>query len=127
MASHRGTGADPRHLIHDIGGLLAATRAGAQLTIVCANNGGGNIFDFLPLAEHGAGETFEEHVITPSGIDLAKLADLAGLKHRTASTPDEVRAAAAEPGLVEIRTDRAENVRLRRDLQARIDERLSRR
>ena len=35
-------------LIHDIGGLLAARRAGADLTIVCANNGGGGIFDFLP-------------------------------------------------------------------------------
>ena len=37
---------------------------------MCANNGGGGIFDFLPLADHGAGPTFEEHVITPSGVDL---------------------------------------------------------
>jgi 2-succinyl-5-enolpyruvyl-6-hydroxy-3-cyclohexene-1-carboxylate synthase len=109
-------------LIHDVGGLLAATRAGAQLTVVCVNNGGGGIFDFLPLAEHGAGATFEEHVITPSGVDLAKLADLAGMEHRTASTPDEVRAAAAEPGLVEVRTDRAENVRRHRELYARVAE-----
>jgi 2-succinyl-5-enolpyruvyl-6-hydroxy-3-cyclohexene-1-carboxylate synthase len=111
-------------LLHDISGLVAASRAGAELTIVCANNGGGGIFDFLPLAEHGAGATFEEHVITPSGVDLEKLASLAGLEHRTASTPDEVRAAAAEPGLVEVRTDRAENVRLHRELQARVAERL---
>ena len=113
-------------LAHDAGGLLAARRAGADLTIVCANNGGGAIFDFLPLAEHGAGETFERHVITPSGIDLAKLADLAGMEHRTAATPDEVRAAAAEPGLVEVRTDRAENVRLHRELNARVAEELRR-
>ena len=112
-------------LLHDIGGLLAARRAGAELTIVCANNGGGGIFDFLPLAEHGAGETFEEHVITPSGVDLARVAELAGLEHRTASTPDEVRAAAAEPGLVEVRTDRAENVRLHRELTARVADALS--
>jgi len=107
-------------LLHDIGGLLAATRAGIELTIVCANNGGGNIFDFLPLAEHGAGATFEEHVITPSGVDLAKVAALAGISHRTATTPDEVRAAAEAPGLVEVRTDRADNVRLHRDLYARV-------
>ncbi len=112
-------------LLHDIGGLLAATRAGAELTIVCANNGGGNIFDFLPLAEHGAGDTFEEHVITPSGIDFAQVAALAGLEHRTASTPDEVSAAAAEPGLLEVRTERAANVRQRRDVCARVAERLS--
>ena len=113
-------------LLHDIGGLLAARRAGADLTIVCANNGGGGIFDFLPLAEHGAGETFEEHVITPSAVDLAQVAALAGLEHRMATTPDEVSAAAAEPGLVEVRTDRAENVRLHRELSARVAEELKR-
>jgi 2-succinyl-5-enolpyruvyl-6-hydroxy-3-cyclohexene-1-carboxylate synthase len=87
---------------------------------VCANNGGGNIFDFLPLAQHGAGATFEEHVITPSGVDFAQVAALAGMEHRTAATPDEVRAAAADPGFVEVRTDRADNVRLRRELCAHI-------
>ena len=112
-------------LLHDIGGLLAASRAGAELTIVCANNGGGNIFDFLPLAEHGAGETFEEHVITPSGVDLAQVAALAGMEHRTASTPDEVRAGAADPGLVEVRTDRADNVRAHRELHSRVADRLA--
>jgi 2-succinyl-5-enolpyruvyl-6-hydroxy-3-cyclohexene-1-carboxylate synthase len=112
-------------LIHDIGGLLAASRTGTELTIVCANNGGGNIFDFLPLAEHGAGATFEQHVITPSGVDLAKVAALAGIEHRTATTPDEVQAAAAEPGLVEVRTDRADNVRLHRELYARVASALS--
>jgi len=113
-------------LLHDVGGLLAAARAGAELTIVCANNGGGGIFDFLPLAEHGAGATYEEHVVTPSGVDLRRVAELAGIEHRTASTPDEVRAAAAQPGLVEVRTDRAENVRLHRELYAQVAEGLRR-
>lgn len=107
-------------LLHDIGGLLAASRAGAKLTVICANNGGGGIFDFLPLAAHGAGETFEEHVITPSGLDLEKVADLAGIPYRTASTPKEVRAAALEPGLVEVRTERHDSVRLHREVYARV-------
>jgi 2-succinyl-5-enolpyruvyl-6-hydroxy-3-cyclohexene-1-carboxylate synthase len=107
-------------VLHDIGGVLAASRAGAELTIVCANNGGGNIFDFLPLADHGAGATFEEHVVTPSGVDFARVAALAGMEHRTATTPDEVRAAAAEPGLVEVRTDRATNVSGHRAVYARV-------
>ena len=93
---------------------------------MCANNGGGNIFDFLPLAEHGAGQTFEEHVITPSGVDLAKVAAVAGIEHRVAGTPDEVRASAAAPGLVEVRTDRAQNVQRRREVYARVSERLAR-
>jgi 2-succinyl-5-enolpyruvyl-6-hydroxy-3-cyclohexene-1-carboxylate synthase len=112
-------------LLHDIGGLLAASRAGAQLTIVCANNGGGNIFDFLPLAEHGAGETFEEHVVTPSGVNLAQVAALAGIPHQTVSTPDEIRIAAAEPGLVEVRTDRAANVSRHREIYARVADQLT--
>jgi 2-succinyl-5-enolpyruvyl-6-hydroxy-3-cyclohexene-1-carboxylate synthase len=38
-------------LAHDIGGLLAARRLELDLTIVLVDNGGGGIFDFLPVAE----------------------------------------------------------------------------
>ncbi len=54
-------------LLHDLGGLLAARRAGAELTVVCANNGGGGIFDFLPVAGHADPALYEEHIATPSG------------------------------------------------------------
>ena len=37
-------------LAHDIGGLLAAQRLELKLTIVLLDNGGGGIFDFLPVA-----------------------------------------------------------------------------
>jgi len=37
-------------LAHDIGGLLAARRLGLRLTIVLLDNGGGGIFDFLPVS-----------------------------------------------------------------------------
>jgi 2-succinyl-5-enolpyruvyl-6-hydroxy-3-cyclohexene-1-carboxylate synthase len=37
-------------LAHDIGGLLAAGRLGLKLTIVLLDNGGGGIFDFLPIS-----------------------------------------------------------------------------
>ena len=108
-------------LLHDVGGLLAAARARIPLTVVCANNGGGGIFDFLPVA--GAADTavYEEHIATPTDVDLATLAALAGMEHRLASTAEEVRAAAAAgPGLVEFRTDRAENVRLHREVAQRV-------
>ena len=103
-------------LLHDLGGLLAATRAGAQLTIVCLNNAGGAIFDFLPVAEHADRARYEEHIATPAGTDFGKVASLADLPHSQAATPEEVRAAVAEPGLVEVRTDRASNVALHREL-----------
>src|SRR5207244_655034 len=37
-------------LAHDVGGLLAAQRLELSLTIVLLNNGGGAIFDFLPVS-----------------------------------------------------------------------------
>jgi 2-succinyl-5-enolpyruvyl-6-hydroxy-3-cyclohexene-1-carboxylate synthase len=86
-------------LAHDIGGLLAARRLELPLAIVLLDNGGGGIFDFLPVAEHADPAAYEAHVATPSeGIDLAAL----------------------WPGLREVRTDRRQNVRLHRELVERV-------
>jgi 2-succinyl-5-enolpyruvyl-6-hydroxy-3-cyclohexene-1-carboxylate synthase len=107
-------------LLHDLGGLLAARRAGAELTIVCVNNGGGGIFDFLPVAGAADRELYERHIATPGGVELAAVAELAGLPHSVARTPAEVQTAAAEPGLLEIPTDRAQNLRLHREIWERV-------
>ena len=90
-------------LQHDVGGLLAARRAGVDLTIVCLNNGGGGIFDFLPVAEHADPAAYETHIATPSA---------------------EVDLAALWPGLKEHRTDRHRNVPLHRELVERVAESL---
>jgi 2-succinyl-5-enolpyruvyl-6-hydroxy-3-cyclohexene-1-carboxylate synthase len=113
-------------LLHDVGGLLAARRAGVELTIVCANNGGGGIFDFLPVAGSADASLYERHVATPSGFeDLSEVAALAGLQHVVASSVAEVSAAvAAGPSLIEVHTDRASNVAEHRDLYARVAEQL---
>ena len=99
-------------LLHDVGGLLAAARAGIPLTVVCANNGGGGIFDFLPVAGAADPAVYEEHIATPSGVDLSALAALAGMSYGLQQAPDG-------PGLYEFRTDRAANVRLHREVVAR--------
>jgi 2-succinyl-5-enolpyruvyl-6-hydroxy-3-cyclohexene-1-carboxylate synthase len=88
-------------LLHDIGGLLAARRAGAELSIVCLDNGGGSIFDFLPVAEAADPELYERHIATPAGVDLEQLAALAG-------------------DLRIVKTDRAANVRLHRETVERV-------
>src|SRR4051794_12289827 len=88
-------------LLHDIGGLLAARRAGAELTIVCLDNGGGSIFDFLPVAEAADPELYERHIATPAGIDIEQLRPLA-------------------PDLNVVKTDRSTNVRLHRELVERV-------
>ena len=86
-------------LAHDIGGLFAARRASADLRVICLNNGGGGIFDFLPLAEHADSAAYEEHIATPVDVDLGALA----------------------PEVREIRTDRATNVELHRQAVERLE------
>jgi 2-succinyl-5-enolpyruvyl-6-hydroxy-3-cyclohexene-1-carboxylate synthase len=110
-------------LLHDAGGLLAARRAGAldQLTIVCANNGGGGIFDFLPVAGAADPDLYREHILTPADVSLERLAAAAGLPYRLAPSASEV---SVEPGLVEVRTDREQNVSEHRALYARVAEQL---
>ena len=78
-------------LAHDIGGLLAARRLRLKLTIVLLDNGGGGIFDFLPVArasmarrpnprDPGADDDiYTRHVATPTGLDFAAAAGLYGL------------------------------------------------
>jgi 2-succinyl-5-enolpyruvyl-6-hydroxy-3-cyclohexene-1-carboxylate synthase len=85
-------------LLHDVGGLLAARRAGADLTVVCLDNGGGAIFDFLPVAGLADPELYERHIATPAGVDIESLFP-------------EVRL---------VRTDRRRNVRLHRELAERV-------
>ena len=104
-------------LAHDLGGLLAARRLGIDLTIVLVNNDGGGIFHFLPVAQER--DAFEEHVATPHGLDFSHAARLFGLEHRPApDMPAFDAALAAGPGIVEVRTDRAQN----RELHARVAE-----
>jgi 2-succinyl-5-enolpyruvyl-6-hydroxy-3-cyclohexene-1-carboxylate synthase len=113
-------------LLHDVGGLLAARRAGIDLTIVCVNNGGGGIFDFLPVAEHADAATYEAHVATATEIDVPALAALAGIPHCLATTPGELASALASgPGLVEVPADRSESVALSRALTASVRDRLN--
>ena len=103
-------------LAHDIGGLIAARRLGLDLTIVVLNNDGGGIFHFLPVS--GETDAFEEHVATPHGLDFAQAAALYGLDHTRADTLADLAEAITRPGpgIVEVRTDRSENLALHRSL-----------
>jgi 2-succinyl-5-enolpyruvyl-6-hydroxy-3-cyclohexene-1-carboxylate synthase len=103
-------------LLHDQSGFMTAAKYDGDLTFVVVNNDGGGIFSFLPQA--GLPEHFEELFGTPQGIDFAKLAALHDCTHVLATTPDELTTALKPAGiqLVEIRTDRDENVRVHREL-----------
>ena len=107
-------------LLHDLGGLVTARRAGAELAILCVNNEGGGIFDFLPVAEHAEADPYEEHIATPVDFDIAEAAALGGLDHHVATTAGEVRAKLRPGALVEFRISRADSLRRHRELAARV-------
>ena len=81
-----------------------AARAGAELSVVCVNNGGGGIFDFLPVPGHADAADYEEHVATPTGIDLGARgarrpgAPVATTRRGCGGTPGHARGGAHRPG-----------------------------
>jgi 2-succinyl-5-enolpyruvyl-6-hydroxy-3-cyclohexene-1-carboxylate synthase len=112
-------------LAHDVGGLLADRRLGLKLTIVLLNNDGGGIFHFLPVA--GERDAFEDHVATPHGLEFAHAAALYGCAFERPSTIGELRAAVersltdAATTIIEVSTDREQNLALHRRIAAAVD------
>jgi 2-succinyl-5-enolpyruvyl-6-hydroxy-3-cyclohexene-1-carboxylate synthase len=105
-------------LLHDVGGLLAGRRLGIPLVLVVIDNDGGGIFEFLPVGAER--DFFEEHVATPHGVDLSLAAALYGCAHERPADLGEldtaIDAALGRNGttIVEVRTERVENLALHR-------------
>jgi 2-succinyl-5-enolpyruvyl-6-hydroxy-3-cyclohexene-1-carboxylate synthase len=110
-------------LYHDMNGLLAVKRLGVEATIVVFANGGGAIFDFLPIADFPDG--YEELFATPTGLELEKVADLYGLPFTRLEDHGGLGDALARPGLVEVPLDRTRNVELHRRVFALVAEAVS--
>ncbi len=109
-------------LAHDIGGLLAARRTGAKLTVVLIDNDGGGIFNFLAIAGHA--EAFDSYVATPHGLEFRHAAALYGLEHVTATEAGGFKAAlhralaSDSSTIIEVTTDRVANRQLHADIAA---------
>jgi 2-succinyl-5-enolpyruvyl-6-hydroxy-3-cyclohexene-1-carboxylate synthase len=127
-------------LAHDIGGLLAAGRLQLKLTIVLIDNSGGGIFDFLPISQspmalapdlQTEGSIFACHVSTATGLDFSKAADLYGLDHEEVKEVKAFRAAlerslsGERSSIIEVRTQRPENVELHRHIWKSVSEKLT--
>ncbi|MGQ0668842.1 MAG: thiamine pyrophosphate-dependent enzyme, partial [Actinomycetota bacterium] len=101
-------------LLHDAGSLLWSAGRGLDAVLVVPNNDGGSVFSFLPgqreLPEH------EELFVTPHGLDLAKLAAVAGAGYERVEAAGEVVPTvqrAASTGVVwvvEVPSDRERNL-----------------
>ena len=103
-------------LLHDMNSL--AMLRDLPVTVVVLNNDGGGIFSFLPVADH---ETFFEPFFgTPQGVGFEHAAAMFGLGYDKPGTAEEFASAyqkAVSNGgsvLVEVATDRGENVEVHR-------------
>ena len=115
--------------LHDLNALVAARLHDLSATIVLVNNDGGGIFSFLPQAQPaavvpgtGLPEHYEELFGTPHGIDVGPIVTSLGGEHHfvtDGTTLDAaVRDSVGRPGVrvLELRTDRARNVVLHREV-----------
>jgi 2-succinyl-5-enolpyruvyl-6-hydroxy-3-cyclohexene-1-carboxylate synthase len=90
---------------HDVGGLLAAREAIAPLAILVIDNGGGRIFDGLPVAKAGLGDAFAQHWTTAPQVEVVAVARALGVTAITASPETigyDVTTAATTPGVTVI-------------------------
>ena len=70
--------------LHDTNGLLNTAQMSGHLTVVLINNGGGGIFEMLPVADFSS--TFEKYFITPQPVDFSSLCQTYGVEHRLVET-----------------------------------------
>lgn len=100
-------------MLHDQNGLLLDSEAHPDLTLVVVNNTGGGIFSFLPQAGH---PHFERLFATPHRVSFENLASVYGAGYARPETPEdlvqEIKASAGGIRIIEVRTDREDNVRV---------------
>jgi 2-succinyl-5-enolpyruvyl-6-hydroxy-3-cyclohexene-1-carboxylate synthase len=78
--------------LHDLNGLHLAARAEGPLVIVVLNNGGGRIFEQLPIADSGDPDWLP-YFTTPHAIDLQKASTAFGCVHLRVDSVAVLRAA----------------------------------
>ncbi|MBE0537742.1 MAG: 2-succinyl-5-enolpyruvyl-6-hydroxy-3-cyclohexene-1-carboxylic-acid synthase [Phycisphaerae bacterium] len=110
--------------IHDINALATLQRQQAPLVIVVINNRGGGIFHFLPISAHA--DVFEDYFATPHDFSFGGACETFSIAYHRCTEKDDFvqtyRRAAEQPRpcVIEVPTDRSENLRIRRAMKAEI-------
>ncbi len=110
--------------LHDLNSLAMVKKLGKPVVFVVLNNDGGAIFSFLPIAEHP--QNFEEFFAAAHGLKFEAAAALFGLEYANPRTMSEFKTAyeralkGEDPIIIEVLTDRKENVKWHEYLQERV-------
>jgi 2-succinyl-5-enolpyruvyl-6-hydroxy-3-cyclohexene-1-carboxylate synthase len=111
--------------LHDLGS-LALVAGRPNLEIVVVNNGGGGIFEFLPISQ--AGEVFEEFFLTPQRTDILAVTRAFGIEARRCTSPGQLEecltAPLQGPRVVEFSVERARNVYIHNEVSEAVIARL---
>ena len=73
--------------LHDVGGLAQVRASKGPLAIVVVQNGGGRIFEQLPIARATDAATLSRFFVTPEPVNVAGVAAAFGVRHVAARTP----------------------------------------
>ena len=107
-------------LLHDIGSLAALKNLDEPFILLNINNGGGGIFSFLPIAKKQ--NIFETYFANAESRSFKGLAHSFGLTYNNPDSIDSLKQALTDglshpgPTLIEVCTNRAENVDLHKKL-----------
>ncbi|WP_432352549.1 2-succinyl-5-enolpyruvyl-6-hydroxy-3-cyclohexene-1-carboxylic-acid synthase [Sporosarcina sp. A2] len=115
--------------MHDVNGLLISRMETMDLTIMVSNNDGGGIFSYLPQAS--VQNHFEQLFGTPTGLSFAPIADMYGIQYELVSSIEQLetqltKEKTAPLRIIEMISEREQNVQAHRELWRYIGEELER-
>ncbi len=104
--------------LHDANALLSARQMCGSLTVVLIDNGGGRIFESLPIVQHEA--DFETYFATPQKVDFASLAAAHGIVLAdlpAVSAVTMLRDAVSQAGvkILRLHSDNSQAIKIRRE------------
>jgi len=111
--------------LHDAGSLAVAA-ARPNLDIVVINNGGGGIFEFLPISQ--AGDVFEKFFLTPQRTDISRVAAAYGIEASRCTSLGKLEecltAPLHGPRVAEVVVERSHNVYIHKRISSAVVARL---
>lgn len=114
--------------IHDINSLAVLKTLDAQVIVVVINNRGGGIFHFLPISQ--VEDVFEDYFAAPHDHNFKGACETFGIDYYNPQNKTSFTQAYKDAvdksvsAVIEVNTDRKENLKLRRKIKKRIIEAL---